>query len=135
MNNIRDTKYDEILDTHIYCIVIALQKELENDLFDCHFWDNHHGDFKQGFLGMAFNEKQFLSAEKYLFNFINVECDLLINMYEEEWAEFDKLARIKEITERMLLNCDDEEVVDFANKFLVILNKAIELHTYVGFCF
>jgi hypothetical protein len=38
--------------------------------------------------------------EKYLFNFIDAECGLLINMYEEEYAEHDILPQILEITNR-----------------------------------
>ena len=59
--------------------------------------------------GMKFHEDTYLLMEKYLFDFINVECDLLINMYEEEWIDGENLSKTLEITGRMISNCDNKE--------------------------
>ena len=67
--------YTEYLDlNHRYYIVIALKKELENNIYDCHFFDEK-GEIKEGFDGFWFDEKLYLLLEKYLFNFISAECD------------------------------------------------------------
>lgn len=128
-------EYVDYLDlNHRYYIVIALCKELEDQLYDCHFTDNN-GNFLDGYEGMWFDEKSFILMEKYLFNFIDAECDMLINMYEEEYADADKLPKIKEITKRMIYNSDNQDFIQLANKFLAIIEKAISLNTIVGFCF
>lgn len=135
MNTLDEKIEKEFLDlNHRYSIVIALDKEHENELIDCHFY-NDYGEFKDGFMGMYFNEKKFLLMEKYLFNFINTECDLLISMYEEEWAEAGKLPQILEITSRMINNSDNQEFLKSAKEFKKIVEKAIELDTFIGFCF
>ena len=132
-NNIPGFK--EYLDlNHRYYIVIALKKEQENSVYDCHFFDEK-GDIKEGFDGFWFDEKLYLLLENYLFFPINKECDLIINMYEEEYAEPDILPHILEITDRMINNCDNEEVLEPAKEFRKLVEKAIELDTVVGFCF
>ncbi len=73
--------------------------------------------------------------EKYLFNFIDAECDLLINMYEEEYAEPGYLPQILEITNRTINSCDNDEVLKLVKEFRALVEKAIELNTVVGFCF
>ena len=70
--------------------------------------------------------------EKYLFNFIDAECDLLINMYEEEWIEGANLAQTLKITDRMINNCDNDELIELAKKFRTLVEKAIEYNTCVG---
>ena len=133
MNNIPG--YTEYLDlNHRYYIVIALKKELENNIYDCHFFDEK-GDIKEGFDGFWFDEKLYLLLEKYLFNFISAECDLIIHMYEEEYAEPETLPHILEIIDRMVNNCDNEDVLKPAKEFRKLVEKAIELDTVVGFCF
>ncbi len=122
--------YTEYLDlNHRYYIVIALKKELENNIFD------EKGDIKEGFEGFWFDEKLYLLLEKYLFNFISAECDLIIHMYEEEFAEPEILPQILEIIDRTINNCDNEEVLNPAKEIRRIVEKAIELNTVVGFCF
>lgn len=127
--------YVEYLDLkHRYYIVIALKKELEDNIYDCHFFDEN-GDIKEGYQGFWFDEKLFLLMEKYLFNFIDAECDLLINMYEEEWAEPEILPHILEITDRTINNCDNDEVLKLAKEFRSLVEKAIDINAVVGFCF
>ena len=137
MDNVNSKKleYVDYLDlNHRYYIVIALRKELEDHLYDCSFTDDK-GDILEGYEGMWFDEKAFLLMEKYLFNFINAECDLLINMYEEEYIDLDQLSKAEEITKCMINNSDNREFIKLANKFLSIVKKAISLNTFVGLCF
>lgn len=127
--------YVDYLDlNHRYYIVIALKEGLESEFYTCHFYDDN-GEIRDNYLGFWFNEKVFLLMEKYLFNFINKECGLLINMYEEEYAEPEQLPKILEITNRMICNSDNDEFLKYANQFKTIVEKAIELQTVVGFCF
>ena len=83
---------------------------------------------------MKFHEDKFYLMEKYLFNFIDAECNLLINMYEEEWIEGDNLKKNLEITDRMINNSDNEEFLELAKEFRNLVLKAIEVNTCVG-CF
>ena len=131
-NIIQHTKYLDL--NHRYYIVIALNKEAENDLFDCHFFDDN-GDIKKDYDGFWFNERMFLLMEEYFFNFIDAECDLLINMYEEEFVFSDKLPQVLSIVNRMIKECDNNEVLELAEKLRNLIEKAIKLDTAVGFCF
>lgn len=135
--------YVEYLDlNHRYYVVIALKKELEDSLFDCHFFDDE-GDIKDGFEGFWFNEKVFLLMEEYLFNYIDDECKLIITMYEEEYIFPEKLRQALEITNRQILAVekdadkipDAKVFLETAGKIKALIEKAIELDTVVGFCF
>lgn len=132
INNLGQVEYLDL--KHRYYIVIALSKDKENHLFDCQFYDDN-GDIKEGYEGFWFDEKAYLLMEKYFFNFIDSECDLIINMYEEEFAFPDKLPKIIEIIDRMTNECDDNEILKLAKDFRRIVEKAIKLETAVGFCF
>ncbi len=132
LNGIQHTKYLDL--NHRYYIVIALNKESENSLFDCHFFDDN-GDIKNDYEGFWFDEKMFLLMEEYFFNFIDAECDLLINMYEEEFVFPDKLPQVLSIVNRMMKECDNNEVLELAEKLRFLIEKAIKLDTAVGFCF
>ena len=133
-NNIVPGQVEYLNPKHRYYIVIALKKDLENNIYDCHFFDDN-GDIKDGYQGFWFDERMFLLMEKYLFNFIDAECDLLINMYEEEYAEPGYLPQILEITNRTINSCDNDEVLKLIKEFRTLVEKAIELNTVVGFCF
>ena len=132
MDNTQHAQYLDL--NHRYYIVIALNKEAENSLFDCHFFDNQ-GDIKKDYEGFWFDEKMFLLMEEYFFNFIDAECDLLINMYEEEFVFPDKLPHVLSIVNRLMKDCDHDEVLVLAQKLRKLIEKAIELDTAVGFCF
>lgn len=132
INNLGQVEYLDL--KHRYYIVIALSKDAENHLYDCQFFDEE-GNIKDGYDGFWFNEKMFLLMEKYFFNFIDSECNLLINMYEEEFAFPDVLPQILDIIDRMSNECDNKEVLELAKDFRRIVVKAIELDTAVGFCF
>ncbi len=132
INNMGQVDYLDL--QHRYYIVIALSKEAENHLYDCQFYDDK-GDIKEGYEGFWFDEKAFLLMEKYFFNFIDSECNLLINMYEEEFAFPEQLPNILEIIDRMSNECDNDKVLKLAKDFRSLVVKAIELNTPVGFCF
>ena len=128
-------QHEKYLDlSHRYYIVIALSKASENSLFDCHFFDDK-GEIKEGYEGFWFNEKMFLLMEEYFFNFIDAECNLLINMYEGEFVFPDKLPQVLSIIDRMMKQCDNDEILELAEKLRAIIKKAINLDTAVGFCF
>ena len=127
---------------HRYYVVIALRKELEDSIFDCHFFDDN-GNIKEGFEGFWFNEKVFLTVEEYLFDFINSECGLWIDMYEEEDIFPEKLRQALAITNRQILAVekdadkipDSKVFLETAGKIKALIEKAVELDTVVGFCF
>lgn len=84
---------------------------------------------------MVFHEDTFLYMEKRLFDFINVELDILINMYEEEYIENDKLEKVREIISTIVKNTDDQKLVEFANQFQGLIDIAIEKNTEIGLFF
>ena len=136
-NSISEKKsgYSEYLSLkHRYYIVMALSKDKEDQLFDCQFFDEN-GNIKEGYEGFWFDEKMFLLMEQYFFNFIDDECGLIINMYEEEYIFPEQLSQAIEIVDRMIPECDNDEVLELARKLRALLSKAKELHTAVGFCF
>ena len=73
--------------------------------------------------------------ESKLFDFINVECDTLINMYEEEILDTDQLDKAINIIEVIISNTDDKTLLQFAQMLLELLNLAKRNRTIVGFCF
>ena len=119
---------------HRYYIVIAHSEEYLNHLYDCHFFDDN-GDFLEGYEGFWFDERLFLLMEKYFFNFIDKECNLIITMYEEEFAEPEILPQVLDIVDRQIKNCDNDEVLELAKQLRNIVIKAIEVSSPVGFCF
>lgn len=131
-NTLQHTKFLDL--NHRYYIVIALNKEAENSLFDYHFFDDN-GDIKKDYEGFWFDERMYLLMEEYFFNFIDAECDLLINMYEEEFVFSDKLPQVLSVVNKMIKECDNNEVLELAEKLQNLIEKAIKLNTAVGFCF
>ena len=127
------TRYVKYLDLNKwYCVLVPKDKNAENDMADYNFWDESKNDVRDDFFYMKFHEDTFLLMEKYLFNFIDAECNLLINMYEEEWIEGDNLAKTIEITDRMINNCDNDKFVELAKEFRTLVEKAIQYGTCVG---
>lgn len=126
------TKYLDL--THRYYIVIPLSKDKEDHLYDCQFRDEN-GEIKDGYEGFWFDERLYSLMEKYFFNFIDAECDLIITMYEEEYVFPEKIDSVIDIVKRMMNECDNEEVLELAKKLLNLLERAKELNTVVGFCF
>ena len=86
-------------------------------------------------IGLIFYEDTFYYMESKLFDFINVECDTLINMYEEEILDTDQLDKAINIIEVIISNNDDKTLLQFAQMLLELLNLAKRNRTIVGFCF
>jgi len=128
--------YKEYLDMEKwYYILVPVNNEANDALSDYAFYDKEADKVKDGFLYMRFHEDKYCILEEYLFNFIDAECDLLINMYEEEFADPEVLPSILEITERMIDSSDNEEFIRLANEFKVLVEKAIQFNTCIGFFF
>ena len=128
--------YKEYLDMDKwYYILVPVNDEANDAISDYAFYDKDADKVKEGFLYMRFHEDKYCLMEEYLFNFIDAECDLLINMYEEEFADQEVLPSILEITERMINSSDNEEFIKLANEFKGLVEKAIEFNTCIGFFF
>lgn len=128
--------YKEYLDMDKwYYILVPVNDEANDAISDYAFYDKNADKVKDGFLYMRFHEDKYCLMEEYLFNFIDAECDLLINMYEEEFADQEVLPSILEITERMINSSDNEEFIKLANEFKGLVEKAIEFNTCIGFFF
>lgn len=128
--------YKEYLDMNKwYYILVPVNSEANNALSDYAFYDKDADKVKDGFLYMRFHEDKYCLMEEYLFNFIDAECDLLINMYEEEFADQEVLPSILEITDRMINSSDNEEFIKLASEFKELVEKAIEFNTCIGFFF
>lgn len=128
--------YKEYLDMDKwYYILVPVNTEANDALSDYAFYDNEVDKVKDGFLYMRFHEDDYCLLEEYLFNFIDAECDLLINMYEEEFADPEVLPSVLEITERMINSSDNEEFIRLANEFKGLVEKAIQYNTCIGFFF
>ncbi len=115
-----------------YCVVVPKDAKAYEAMCNYDIWDDEKADVRDCYYFMKFHEDSYVLMEKYLFNFIDAECNLLINMYEEEWIEEDNLSKALEITERMMNNSDDEKFLELAGEFLGLLKKALELKTCVG---
>ena len=134
MNNIAG--YHEYLDMDKwYYILVPVNDEASDILSDYAFYDKESDRVKDGFLYMKFHEDKYCLMEDYLFNFIDAECDLMINMYEEEFVDQEHLPSILEITERMIDSSDNEEFIELANEFKGLVQKAIDFNTCIGFFF
>ena len=99
------------------------------------YLDLGHRYFLEGYEGFWFDERLFLLMEKYFFNFIDQECNLIITMYEEEFVEPETLPKVLEIIDRQMKNCDNDEVLELAKQLRDVVSKAIEVKSPVGFCF
>lgn len=73
--------------------------------------------------------------EAKLFDFISVECNTLIDRYEEETLEFNDIPRAIEIVEILINNTDDLKLIEFAKKLLELLQYAKENKKDVEFKF
>ena len=132
VDGVRYVKYLDL--NKWYCVVVPKDKDAYNEMCDYKVWDDDKGDVRDIYWFMKFHEDKFYLMEEYLFNFIDAECNLLINMYEEEWIEGENLQKTLEITDRMINNCDNEEFLILAKEFRQLVEKAIEANTCVG-CF
>lgn len=127
------THYTRYLDPNKwYGIVVPKDQNAYNEMCDYRIWDDEKGDIRDSYWFMKFHEDAYLLMEKYLFHFIDAECNLLINMYEEEWIEGDNLPKTLQITDRMINNCDNDEFIKMAKEFRNLVEKAIQYNTCVG---
>lgn len=116
-----------------YFILVPLNEEGLNELYS---YDIYKDDYvSNNIKAMIFHEDTFCYMESRLFDFINVECNLLINIYEEEIAETDQLMKILDITDLLIKNSDDEKFLEFANEFRLMITTAIEKNSCIGFYF
>jgi len=128
--------YKEYLDMDKwYYILVPVNNEASDALSDYDFYDRTADRVKDGFLYMRFHEDKYCLMEEYLFNFIDAECNLLINMYEEEFADQEVLPSVLEITERMIASSDNNEFIKLADEFKELVKKAIQFNTCIGFFF
>ena len=136
LNMMGKNYFQEYLDAnHSYFILVPQNQGALDDLYDGHFFDEEKGIVRDDFLYMVFDEKDYLLMEEYLFNFVDARCDLIITMYEEEWAEGECLDTIRDITIRMIGNCDNKRFIELANEFKNLILRARELKMPVVFYF
>ncbi len=72
----------------------------------------------------------YLDNQKY-FDYLNVECGCLIDLYEEERISNDKLKIALDITEILIHQSTEAKFVELANKFVNIFKSAIRAKTYI----
>ncbi len=131
-NNITSSEYLDL--NRLYDVVLPLEDSTEEAMYDYNYCDREH-NIKSGFITMSFHEDDFCILEEYLFNFIGAECDLIITMYEEEFADVEHLPKILETTQRQIKNSDNKRFLELAKEFLAIIEKAIEIRRPIGFFF
>ena len=116
-----------------YLIIAPLNDEGQNELYENSIYKDDY--LSKNLKYMSFHEDTYIYMEEKLFDFINVELDLLINMYEEVIVENDQLPQLKDLTQCLIRNSDDDRFIRFASDFLDLVQTAIDQGTIVGFCF
>lgn len=77
----------------------------------------------------------YLEDHRY-FDFLNVECGCLIDLYEEENIPNDKLKTAVDITDILIGQSTEQKFVNLAEKFVEIFELAIKSGTYVNiYCY
>ena len=83
-------------------------------------------------------EEMVLSEEKYkklekmgIFEKINEACDVIIDDYEEEVLELDKIPIAQEVIKKFISNNESEELMELKR----MLDLAVSYKTIVGFDF
>jgi len=100
-------------------------------------FDNMVEESTNNLLIIKFDSTEYFYLEnmKYL-DFINVNCDTLIDLYEEEVIPNEKLKNALEITELLKNNSSDEKYNELLTRFIDIFKKAIDAGTFVGvYCY
>lgn len=123
--------YDE---THIYYIIVPINEEGREQLYQYNFRTSS-GEVNSNFKAMVFNEETFLYAENRLLDIINIKCNKLINMYEEEVIEPNQLPTVKSIIENVLSVNEDEKLTQFAKELLELVIFALDNNKEIGFYF
>lgn len=95
-------------------------------------------DYDHGIQTQEQMEEMILSEEQYkvlndtgVFNEINNKCDIIIDDFEEEVLEQNKIVIALEIVNQLISNNSNEQLINL-KKMLVL---AIEYNTIVGFDF
>ena len=95
-------------------------------------------DYNYGIQKEEQMEEMVLSEEQYskldeigVFDIINEKCDIIIDEYEEEVLELDKIPIALEVVTQLINDNKDEELV----RLKEMLNLAITYKTIVGFDF
>lgn len=144
MNNIETFDVDEYVDinsesggylnlSHSYRILVPKNSDAAERLYVYDIYDN--GEICSDMVCLEFHEDTFYYMESRILDFINVECDLLINMYEEEVLENEQLDSAINIVDILVRNSDDDAVITFGKKLLDLMRLAKECGTVVGFYF
>ena len=124
----------EFLDLeHKYMILVPLNEDGLEELYQYNIYKD--GKISENMKAMSFYEDTYSYMEDRLFDFINLVCGSLINMYEEEVIENNQLEKVLDITNKLIHNNDDEHFVEFAKEFKSLIELAIEKKTVVGFYF
>lgn len=81
---------------------------------------------------MVLSEEQYSKLDEIgIFDIINEKCDIIIDEYEEEVLELDKIPIALEVVTQLINDNKDEELV----RLKEMLNLAITYKTIVGFDF
>lgn len=81
---------------------------------------------------MVLSEEQYSKLDEIgVFDIINEKCDIIIDEYEEEVLELDKVPIALEVVTQLINDNKDEELVSLKE----MLNLAITYKTIVGFDF
>lgn len=116
-----------------YRILVPFDDKTEERMYRYDLYQD--GEIRPEFYGIEFHEDTFYYMETRLFGFLNVECGLLINMYEEEVLENDLLDKAINVINLVIDNSEDDVLSDFANKLIDCINIAKQQGTVVGFYF
>ena len=127
-----ENKYLDL--THEYYILVPLSKEAMDRVYRYEIYGDN-GEISDVFLSMTFYEDTFCYIEPRLFDYINACCNLLLNMYVEEYVETEDLPKVLELTKDLIANSDEECFIAFAKEFQRLVEVAVEKETCIGFCF
>ena len=77
----------------------------------------------------------YLEKCRYL-DFLNVECDCIIDLYEDEDIPNEKLKNALNITKILIRQSNDPRFINLAKRFVEIFELAIKCGTYINiYCY
>ena len=122
-----------------YYILTPLNKRAIEDLCRRKIYKRHcKADeciIKDTFKAMIFKEDTYFYLEDNLFTLINAECDVMIDIYEDEIIWNEQLETVLELTNSLLESSNDERFIKLATEFKSLVELAIKKKTVIGFCF
>ena len=107
----------------------AMERLYLNDIYD------ESGQIDSCFESMTFFEDSYYPLEMILFDPINIKCDSLINMYEEEVVEYEDLDKVREVVDGLRGKTIDSNIQELVSRFIELLDCATENETGLGFYF